>query len=247
MKALVIAMSLLATAAQAQVLEIRQYKIVPGKRDAFATLFDREFVETQEAHGMRLVGQFRDLDDPNRFTWLRQFESAEARAPALAAFYGGPVWKAKRGEANPYLEDNDNVLYLRPAAPGRGFRPAGPRSGPAGLVTAHVLYLWKAPEEGFAAFFDAEVRPRLEAAGLPVLGQFVPETSPNGFPALPVRQGEKVFVWFTRTPDAAAYAAAQAKLAADPGWAALNARLDDAQERAAQVLRLAPTSRSALR
>lgn len=247
MKGLVIAMSLLATAAQAQVLEIRQYKIIPGQRDALAAFFDREFVETQEVHGMRLVGQFRDLDDPNRFTWLRQFESAEARAPALAAFYGGPVWKARRGEANPYLEDNDNVLYLRPAGPGRGFGPPGPRSGPTGLVTAHVLYLWKAPDEGFAAFFDAEVRPRLEAAGLPVLGQFTPEPSPNGFPALPVRQGEKVFVWFTRTDDAQAYDAAHRKLSADPAWAALRAKLEDAQERAPQVLRLAPTSRSALR
>lgn len=247
MKALVIAMSLLATAAQAQVVELRQYKIVPGGREAFVALFDREFVETQEAQGMRLVGQFRDLDDPNRFTWIRQFESVEARAPALAAFYGGPVWRAKRGEANPYLEDNDNVLYLRPAGPGRGFGPPGTRSGPTGLVTAHVLYLWKAPEEGFAAFFDGEVRPRLEAAGLPVLGQFTPEPSPNGFPALPVRQGEKVFVWFTRTRDAAAYAAAQARLTSDPRWAVVKARLDDAQERAPQVLRLAPTARSAMR
>jgi len=241
------ALSLLATAAQAEVLEIRQYKIVEGRRDAFAALFDREFVETQEAHGMRLVGQFRDLDDPDRFTWLRQFESVEARAPALSAFYGGPVWKAKRSEANPYLEDNDNVLYLRPSAPGRGFGPPGPRSGPAGLVTAHVLYLWKAPEDGFAAFFDAEARPRLEAAGLPVLGQFTPEPSPNAFPALPVRQGEKVFVWFTRTADAETHAAGQAKLASDPAWAAVKAKLDDAQERPAQVLRLAPTPRSALR
>jgi quinol monooxygenase YgiN len=246
-KGLVVAMSLLATAAQAQVVELRQYKIVPGQRAAFAAFFDREFVETQEAHGMRLVGQFRDLDDPNRFTWIRQFASVGERAPALTAFYGGPVWQAKRGEANRYLEDNDNVLLLKPAAAGRGFGAAGPRSGKAGLVTGHILYLWKAPEEGFADVFEAEVRPQLEAAGLPVLAQLVAEPSPNEFPRLPVRQGEKVFVWFTRTPDAAAYAAAQARLAARPGWAAARAKLEDAQERAPQVLRLAPTSRSALR
>ena len=246
MKGLVVAMSLLATAAQAEVVELRQYKIVPGQRDAFATFFDREFVETQEAHGMRLVGQFRDLDDPNRFTWIRQFASVAERAPALTAFYGGPVWQAKRGEANPFLEDNDNVLLLKPAAPGLGFAP-GRRLGDAGVVTAHVLYLWKAPEDGFAAFFENEVRPQLEAANLPVLAQLVPEPSPNEFPRLPVRQGEKVFVWLTRTPDVAAYAAAQARLTARPEWAAVRAKLEDAQERAPQVLRLAPMPRSALR
>lgn len=247
MKALVVVVSLLATAAQAEVVELRQYKIVPGQRDTFTALFDREFVETQEAHGMRLVGQFSDLDDPNRFVWIRQFDSVASRAPALTAFYGGPVWQANRGAANPLLEDNDNVLLLRPAAQGRGFAPAGARSGEAGLVTAHILYLWKAPEEDFAAFFDAEARPRLEAAGLPVLAQLVPEPSPNDFPRLAVRQGEKVFVWFTRTADEAAYAAARARLAADPAWAPTRARLEDAQERSPQVLRLAPTSRSALR
>lgn len=234
-------------AVQAQVVELRQYKIVPGQRDVFAGLFDREFVETQEAHGMRLVGQFHALDDPDRFVWIRQFDSLAARAPALTAFYGGAVWQAKRGLANPLLDDNDNVLMLRPAAPGRGFGPPGARAGAAGLVTAHILYLWKAPAAGFAAFFDAQARPRLEAAGLPVLAQLVPECGPNDFPRLPVRQGEKVFVWFTRTADAEAYAAAEARLAADPAWATVKARLDDAQERPAQVLRLAPTPRSALR
>ncbi len=233
--------------AKAQVVELRQYKIVAGQRDAFAELFDREFVETQEARGMRLVGQFRDLDDANRFTWVRQFDSVDARAPALSAFYGGPVWAAKRGQANPFIVQSDNVLYLKPAAPGRGFAPPGPRDGPTGLVTAHILYLWAPPEEGFAALFDAEARPRLEAAGLPVLGQFTPEPSPNAYPRLPVREGERVFVWFTRTTDAAAYEAAQRRLAADPAWAAVKAKLDDGQERPSQVLRLGPTARSALR
>ena len=84
-------------------------------RDAMVALFDREFVESQEAAGMRIVGQFRDLDDANRFTWIREFPHMAAREAALTAFYSGPVWRAHRETANPMLADNDNVLLLRPA------------------------------------------------------------------------------------------------------------------------------------
>ena len=49
------------------VVELRQYTLKPGSRDALIELFDREFVETQEALGMAVLGQFRDLDDPERF------------------------------------------------------------------------------------------------------------------------------------------------------------------------------------
>ena len=204
---------------------------------------------------MRLVGQFRDLEDPNRFVWIRRFPGMGVREPALGAFYSGPVWQAHRGEANPLLDDNDNVLLLRPSAPGRDFAapgsprpPKGAAPAAAGLVVATVYHLWKEPADGFAAFFEAELRPALEAAGLPVLGAFVPERAANNFPPLPVREGEKVFVWFTRVSDQAAHDAALARLekqAAGPG--SVQARLREQLERQPQVLRLAPTPRSRLR
>jgi quinol monooxygenase YgiN len=110
-------------AAPHPVIELRQYKIVAGKRDALIDLFERHFVDSQEALGNRLVGQFRDLDDPNRFTWIRAFEDMDHRGKALTDFYFGPVWQAHRAEANPLLDDNDNVLLLRPAQAGSGFGP----------------------------------------------------------------------------------------------------------------------------
>ena len=55
------------------VVELRQYTLRPGGRDVLVELFDREFVESQEALGMEIVGQFRDLDRPDRFVWLRGF------------------------------------------------------------------------------------------------------------------------------------------------------------------------------
>lgn len=236
-----------APSAPTAVVELRQYRVAPGGRDAFVKLFDREFVESQEALGARLVGQYRDLDDPNRFVWIRAFAGWTEREKALTDFYSGPVWQRLRNEANSYLLDTDNVLLLKPATPGHGFGPAAPRIDPpkpGGLVVATIYYLWAEPSEGFAAAFDAKARPELEAAGLPVLAAFAPEPTPNNYPRLPVRQGEKVFVWFTRVDSPAAYAAAQKRLAARP---ALKAALDGYLERAPQVLRLEPTPRSALR
>ena len=53
------------------IVELRQYTLHPGKRDTLIELFDREFVETQEAVGIQVIGQFRNLDDPDQFVWLR--------------------------------------------------------------------------------------------------------------------------------------------------------------------------------
>src|SRR6184192_2568977 len=80
------------------VVELRQYTLHPGQRDVLIDLFDREFVETQEAAGMRIIGQFRDLDHPDRFVWLRGFRDMTSRAKALTDFYGGPVWKTRSEE-----------------------------------------------------------------------------------------------------------------------------------------------------
>jgi hypothetical protein len=65
------------------VVELRQYTLHPGRRDVLIDLFDREFVETQEAARMAVLGQFRDLDDSDRFVWLRGFDDMRRRAPAF--------------------------------------------------------------------------------------------------------------------------------------------------------------------
>src|SRR5512147_1900401 len=129
------------------IVELRQYTLHPGKRDALIELFDREFVETQEAVGIQVIGQFRNLDDPDQFVWLRGFNDMSARAQSLAAFYGGPVWKAHRDAANATMIDSDNVLLLRLAHPRSGFSlthephlPPGDTGTHAGLVTATIYY-----------------------------------------------------------------------------------------------------------
>jgi hypothetical protein len=65
------------------VLELRQYTLHPGRREALIDLFDRELVETQEAVGMRVFGQFPDLEAHERFDSLRGLCDMAPPLPAL--------------------------------------------------------------------------------------------------------------------------------------------------------------------
>ena len=231
------------------VIELRQYRMKPGRRDTLIDLFEREFIESQEIHGMSLLGQFRDLDAPGHFIWMRGFESMPARKAVLEDFYGGPVWQAHREAANATLADNDDVLLLKPpvAAARLNLPPrqsVGADLGPASLIGVTIQALDGAPGPDFADQFEAEVRPALEAAGASVAGWMITETAENSFPQLPVREGEHVLVWIGRFADAAAQA--------DHLVRAERAGLGDgfglvSRRGVIQRLRLTPTVRSRLR
>lgn len=214
------------------VIELRQYTLHAGARETLIELFDREFVETQEAAGAEVLGQFRDLDDPDRFVWLRGFADMETRGRALADFYGGPVWKAHREAANATMIDSDNVLLLKPVGGlprmARARAAAGAAAAPSAPLSLVVLHLAAAADDRFLAAFERDVAPAFAAQGTPVLARFVTETARNNFPPLPVREGERVF----------AYAAAAHGL---PEWPAAIAQCF---VRPPQHLRLMPTARS---
>jgi hypothetical protein len=215
-------------------------------------LFDREFVETQEAVGIQVIGQFRNLDDPDQFVWLRGFNDMSARAQSLAAFYGGPIWKAHREAANATMIDSDNVLVLHPAHPTSGFLlkrehrpPPGNRTVQNGLVIATIYYFATPVDSNFISYFENTIQPVLIEAGANILAYFITEDSPNNFPALSVREGEYVFVWFAGFPDRDAYKSHLAKLRESQRW---NDEIPKFLEKHLQgmpeVLRLAPTPRS---
>lgn len=68
------------------IVELRQYTLHPGARETLIELFEREFVTGQQSAGITVGGRFRDLDDPDRFVWLRAFPDMEHRRRSLEAF-----------------------------------------------------------------------------------------------------------------------------------------------------------------
>ncbi|MGN6581457.1 MAG: NIPSNAP family protein [Bordetella sp.] len=193
-------------------VELRQYTLHPHKRDVLIDLFDREFVETQEAVGVTVMGQFRDLDDPDLFVWLRGFESMQTRLRSLTEFYDGPVWRAHADAANATMIDSDNVLLLRPAWEGAHLavdptRRAGRGAVaiPPGFIDITVLYLHEPASARHLAFCRERMQGVLDAGGAQAQGWYVTEPRENDFRRLPVRENEQVLMGVAVFPDVARF------------------------------------------
>ena len=223
------------------VLELRQYTLKPGRRDVLIDLFERHFVESQEAAGMTLVGQFRDRRRPDRFVWLRGFSNMESRHEALEAFYDGPVWAAHRTEANNTMEDSDDVLLLKPARPELAFRMRSgtvtPSSdGEPSTVLAGIYQMPRPVDAWLVSQFERQVAPILQANGVQIVAVLMTESARNTFTRLPVRQGEHVLVWLgiLQDPDRS------------PAGIDRLTRTMALDNRPVSLLELEPTSRSSL-
>jgi len=233
------------------IVELRQYTLYPEQRDVLIDLFEREFIESQEAVGISVIGQFRDIDDPNRFVWLRGFPDMASRKASLQAFYGGPVWREFRDTANATMIDSDNVLLLRPAHPASGFSPKTrvrpPRDAtqlPPGLVVATILSFEESPDSDIPNLLENTLAPILGESGASLLASFVTELSTNTFPALPVREGEHIFVWFALFQNQAAYEEHVVTLAQSQAWSELWKPVARRLKAAPTILKLSPTARS---
>ncbi|MEQ1817633.1 MAG: NIPSNAP family protein [Terricaulis sp.] len=203
------------------IFEFRDYTLRPGQRETLIDLFEREFIEPQEALGARVRAIFRDLDQPDRFVWIRSFADAQSRFAALDGFYTGPVWQKHRAAANATIIDSDNVMQLRPVS--------GSLERPAGAPFVSTAYFLKSNSEAdFIACFQRDIVPTL-GANAP-FATFVTEHAPNAYPRLPVRENETVFLTLGR--------AAQDAVAKDLGNMLLAPP---------EIRRLQPTARSPLR
>lgn len=200
------------------IFEFRDYTLQPGQRDVLIELFEREFIETQEALGSSIVATFRDLDRPDRFVWIRSFADMQTRAAALDSFYTGPTWRTHRSAANATIIDSDNVLLLHPHS-GDVSRHSAPRpslgaSPPQTLILATIHNLQPGGDAAFAVHYAAEIAPYLRGHRAAPFATFATEHSPNSYPRLPVRENDTVFATLTHFASVGAYEAVARDLAA---------------------------------
>src|SRR5512133_2620007 len=77
------------------IIEMRTYRIKPGKRAEFLEIFRTKSLPAHREIGMPVAGPFLSVEDPDTFFFMRGFPDLESREPMKAKFYDGELWKGE--------------------------------------------------------------------------------------------------------------------------------------------------------
>ncbi len=97
------------------IVEMRTYKLKPGRRAEFLDIFSRRSMPAHAEIGMKILGPFLSIEDPDTFFFMRGFPDLASREPMKARFYDGELWKRElESVLMPMIEKYDVVLVDDP-------------------------------------------------------------------------------------------------------------------------------------
>ena len=97
------------------IIEMRTYKTRPGKRAEFIEIFRSKSIPAHDEIGMKILGPFLSIEDPDTFFFMRGFPDLASREPMKAQFYEGKLWKEElENLVMPMLEKYEVVLVDDP-------------------------------------------------------------------------------------------------------------------------------------
>jgi NIPSNAP protein len=97
------------------VVEMRTYKLKPGMRERFLEVFRTQSVPEHRRLGMKILGPFLSIEEPDTFFFMRGFPDLPSRAPLKASFYEGELWKRElESVLMPMIDKYDVVLVDDP-------------------------------------------------------------------------------------------------------------------------------------
>lgn len=119
------------------IVEVCTYRVKAGRRPEFIQFLETQAVPAIRAHGIRVLGPLVDLENPNKFVWLRSFPSPEERDRMKSAFHHSAAWVEELAPvAMPMLESWDFAIcetsagYSQDELAGLSTRRPGPRDQP---------------------------------------------------------------------------------------------------------------------
>ena len=97
------------------IIEMRTYKTKPGKRSEFLEIFRSKSIPAHADIGMKILGPFLSIEDPDTFFFMRGFPDVASREPMKAKFYEGALWKRElENVLMPMLDKYDVALVSDP-------------------------------------------------------------------------------------------------------------------------------------
>lgn len=97
------------------IIEMRTYKTKSGKRAEFLEIFRSKSIPAHAEIGMKILGPFLSVEDPDTFFFMRGFPDLASREPMKAKFYEGELWKREMENiVMPMLERYEVVVVEDP-------------------------------------------------------------------------------------------------------------------------------------
>src|SRR4029077_15789271 len=101
--------------AQKMIIEMRTYKTKSRMRSRFLETFRAKSIPAHAEIGMKILGPFLSVEDPDIFFFMRGFPDLASREPMKAKFYQGELWKRElENVLMPMLDKYDVVLVEDP-------------------------------------------------------------------------------------------------------------------------------------
>jgi hypothetical protein len=94
------------------IIELRTYKLKPGKRAEFLDNFRSKSMPKHAELGMRILGPLLSIEDPDALFFMRGFPDLASREPMKAKFYEGALWKGELEKIMMPLIDKYEVLVV---------------------------------------------------------------------------------------------------------------------------------------
>jgi hypothetical protein len=93
--------------------ELRQYRTLPGQRDNWVDLMEKEIIPFQVSKGMVIGGSFVGEEEDDLYIWFRRFESEEERKRLYEAVYETDRWKDDIAPKVAKMLDRDRTIVTR--------------------------------------------------------------------------------------------------------------------------------------
>lgn len=94
------------------IVEMRTYRAKPGLRDEFLRICRAKMIPACVENGMKILGPFVSIDDPDTFFFMRGFPDRHSHEPMKTRFHEGALWT---NELKPLLLpmlDNYDVVVV---------------------------------------------------------------------------------------------------------------------------------------
>ncbi|MGB7266555.1 MAG: NIPSNAP family protein [Terracidiphilus sp.] len=94
------------------IIEMRTYKLKPGKRTEFLEIFRTKSMPAHAAIGMKILGPWLSIENEDTFFFMRGFPDLTSREPMKAKFYEGELWKSELEQVLMPMIDRYEVVLV---------------------------------------------------------------------------------------------------------------------------------------